>query len=357
MLNQARERQEAREQLLSPFATRSILSQGRARPEAAHPLRTSFQRDRDRIIHSNSFRRLKHKTQVFIAPTGDHYVTRLTHTLEVAQVARTIARALNLNEDLVEAIALGHDLGHTPFGHLGEEELDRLHPEGFQHAAQSVRVVERLEKNGLGLNLTQEVIEGIGAHSKPRGDLMSALNDQHVSLEAQVCRVSDAVAYLNHDIGDAIRASLLSEDELPPETRRVLGTRHSQRIDTMVSDIVRSSWHIAEGTPPEDGGQVAIVISPAVRDAANILRDFMFNRVYVPAGADELGAQCRDVMTVLYQHYSTHPDETPPEYHVRGDSPTRMAVDFVSGMTDHYASRLAEGISPGTTSMRLMGPV
>jgi dGTPase len=350
MLRNVRQRLELREDALSPLATKSRESRGRATPEEAHHLRTEFQRDRDRILHSNAFRRLKHKTQVFIAPTGDHYVTRLTHTLEVAQIGRTTARALNLNEDLVEAIAMGHDLGHTPFGHVGEEELNRLHPQGFDHASQSVRVVEHLEKNGQGLNLTWEVREGIGAHSKPRDDLMGALKEGAVTLEAQVCRISDAVAYLNHDIDDAVRAGVLSEDDLPPECKTVLGTRHSQRIDTMVSDIVESSWSIAQGQPPAVGERVLIAMSPKVHAAANILREFMFRQVYLPAGEGELGQQARAAIGLLYRHFCSHPEEIPPEYHIGHEPAPRMAVDYVSGMTDHFALRLAEQIQPGTAS-------
>ena len=351
MLAEVRLRLEQREESLSPFAARSARSRGRATPEDPSPLRTEFQRDRDRIIHSNGFRRLKHKTQVFIAPTGDHFVTRLTHTLEVTQIARTIARALNLNEDLAEAIGLGHDLGHTPFGHLGEEELDRLHPEGFHHSAQSLRMVEYLGRNGRGLNLTWEVREGIESHSKPREDLMGALKGDDVSLEAQICRVSDAVAYLNHDIGDAIRAGVISEDDLPRDCKEVLGTRHSQRIDTMVSDIVRSSWSIADGKRPSDGGKPAIAMSPPVHEAANELREFMFRRVYLPASDGELGSQAREVIRLLYGHFCAHPGEIPAEYHIRQDSVERMALDYVSSMTDHFALRIAEGIRPGIASL------
>jgi len=205
-------------------------------------VRTEFQRDRDRIIHCKSFRRLKHKTQVFIAPPGDHYVTRLTHTLEVAQIARTIARALNLNEDLTEAIALGHDLGHTPFGHAGEEALARLLPRGFRHNEQSLRVVDLLEKDGEGLNLTWEVREGILKHSKVREDILAEGWGTASTLEGQICKVADSVAYINHDIGDAIRAGLTTEDDLPREAVAILGVRHSQRINTLVCDIIDSSW-------------------------------------------------------------------------------------------------------------------
>ena len=351
MLSEVRLRLERREEDLSPFATRSANSRGRVTPEEPSPLRTEFQRDRDRIIHSNGFRRLKHKTQVFIAPTGDHYVTRLTHTLEVTQIARTIARALNLNEDLAEAIGLGHDLGHTPFGHLGEEELNNLYPEGFHHAAQSLRMVEHLGRNGQGLNLTWEVREGIESHSKPREDLMGALKGDEVSLEAQVCRISDAVAYLNHDIGDAIRAGVISEDDLPQDCKEILGTRHSQRVDTMVSDIVRSSWDIAEGKPPTNGERPTIAMSPGVHQAANELREFMFRRVYLPASDGELGSQAREVIRLLYGHFCAHPEEIPAEYHIRRDPVERMAVDYVSSMTDHFALRIAEGIRPGVASL------
>ena len=243
-----RERLERLEEALSPYASRSNASRGRERPESPSPLRTEFQRDRDRIIHTKAFRRLKHKTQVFIAPAGDHYVTRLTHTLEVAQIARTIARALNLNEDLVEAMALGHDLGHTPFGHVGEETLDQLSESGFTHSAQSLRIVELLEKDGEGLNLTWEVRQGILCHSKPRGDFLAAETDEQLTLEGQVLRLADSVAYLNHDIADAFRAGILKAADLPEEVDRVLGDSHSQRINALVSDTVYASWpHRAMG--------------------------------------------------------------------------------------------------------------
>ena len=208
---------EAREEALSPCAVKSRDSKGRARPEPPDPVRTAFQRDRDRIIHCKSFRRLKHKTQVFIAPLGDHYVTRLTHTLEVAQIARTIARALNLNEDLTEAIALGHDLGHTPFGHTGEDVLNELYPEGFAHNAQSLRIVDLLEKDGRGLNLTWEVRDGIARHSKSSVGVLGEHWGEVATLEGEAVKISDLVAYVNHDIGDAIRANVLDEDELPRE--------------------------------------------------------------------------------------------------------------------------------------------
>jgi len=276
---------EEREESLSLHAVKSRLSRGRERPEPLDAVRTAFQRDRDRIIHSKSFRRLKHKTQVFIAPLGDHYVTRLTHTLEVSQIARTISRALNLNEDLTEAIALGHDLGHTPFGHVGEDILDELYHGGFRHNEQSLRVVDLLEKDGHGLNLTWEVRDGIVNHSKSGvavlGDDWGEVN----TLEGEVVKISDMVAYINHDIGDAIRAEILTERDLPLEAVRVLGLSHSQRINTLVSDIIQSSWDVR--TCDIIIERPAIKMSPQVLAAADILRDFLFERVYNPRSAGE----------------------------------------------------------------------
>src|SRR3990170_7114117 len=247
-LNVVRQRLEERELLLSPFAAKSYESRGRAVPEEPSPVRTEFQRDRDRIIHCKAFRRLKHKTQVFIAPVGDHFVTRLTHTLEVAQIARTIARGLNLNEDLAEATALAHDIGHPPFGHTGEQALAELVTEGFRHAEQSLRVVEKLER----LNLTWEVRDGILNSSKVREDILAEGYGTPATLEGQIVKLSDAVAYINHDIGDAIRAGLIGEDELPREVTETLGRSHSQRINTLVTDIVERSW-AASGEGAEAG--------------------------------------------------------------------------------------------------------
>ena len=346
MLN-VRRRLEAREEHLSPFATRSAHSRGRERAEAPSDLRTAFQRDRDRIIHTNAFRRLKHKTQVFIAPPGDHYVTRLTHTLEVTQIARTIARALNLNEDLVEAMALGHDLGHTPFGHTGEDVLDRLYSGGFRHNQQSLRVVEVLEKNGQGLNLTWEVRRGIVSHSKPRGDFLDMQDADSLTLEAQVCRISDAVAYLNHDIGDAIRAGVLAEEELPAEARELLGTRHSRRIDHMVRDIAQESWPCTGDCADPAGPPPLIGMSAPVAAVVTRLREFMFQRVYLPAGDSPEGDRARAIVEFLYDYYTRQPQAIPPEYGCRDEDPERMAVDYISGMTDNYAVQMAEALKPG----------
>ncbi|HLF03753.1 MAG TPA: deoxyguanosinetriphosphate triphosphohydrolase family protein [Dehalococcoidia bacterium] len=373
-----RQRLEEREEQLSPHAVRSRLSQGREVPEPPCPLRTEFQRDRDRIIHTKAFRRLKHKTQVFIAPVGDHYVTRLTHTLEVAQIGRTIARALNLNEDLVEAMCLGHDLGHTPFGHVGEETLDHLAPEGFAHARQSLRIVDRLEKDGQGLNLTWEVRQGIVSHSKPQGDFLSPRSThglaagpveavpgilaggktsppgqgnprgEAISLEAQICRVADAVAYLNHDIADALRAGILQSSDLPDPVNRALGTTHSQRINALVTDIVQASWPASgEAGGPGLGEAPVITMSDPVREAMNLLREFMFQQVYLPLGRSQESATAQEVVTLLYHHLLDGPEQIPTVYFCHGESPQQAAVDYLAGMTDHYAIRLAERLRPG----------
>ena len=338
-----RHRLEEREESLSPYAARSRQSRGRETLEEPSPLRTEFQRDRDRIIHSKSFRRLKHKTQVFIAPAGDHYVTRLTHTLEVSQIARTIARALNLNEDLTEAIALGHDIGHTPFGHIGEDEISRIHPDGFRHAEQSLRLVEQLEKDGEGLNLTWEVRQGIVSHSKPRGDFLDRDLVDGLSLEGQICRIADAVAYLNHDLADAFRAGILCDGDLPHEVVRLLGGRHSERINTMVSDIVASSWAATGEDGVDSTRRPSIDMSPATREAVNILREFMFERVYVPEDEGEAGRAARRMVRLLYRYYDDNRESIPLEHR----SEERSVVDHIAGMTDLYAMCVAESVEPG----------
>ncbi len=345
-----RRRLEEREKSLSPYAARSAESRGREEDEEPSPLRTQFQRDRDRILHTKAFRRLKHKTQVFVAPLGDHYVTRLTHTLEVTQIARTIARALNLNEDLTEAIGLGHDLGHTPFGHIGELELDRLYPKGFRHNQQSLRVVKHLEGDGKGLNLTWEVRHGIVSHSKPRGDFIGTLggpNQEGLTLEAQVCRLSDAVAYINHDLGDAFRAGILREEELPHDAVKVLGQRHPERINTLVSDIIESSWAASGEVPSPPERVPTISMTPKVRRSVYILREFLFQQVYLPAGQGEEGKVARRVIQLLYDHYCQHPEEISPEYGLRSEPRERVVVDYIAGMTDRFALRMAEKVRPG----------
>ncbi|MCH8801707.1 MAG: deoxyguanosinetriphosphate triphosphohydrolase [Chloroflexi bacterium] len=346
---QVRQRLEALEENLSPYASRSSRSLGRERSETPSPLRTEYQRDRDRIIHTNAFRRLKHKTQVFLAPSGDHYVTRLTHTLEVAQVGRTIARALNLNEDLVEAMSYGHDLGHTPFGHLGEETLDQVYSEGFTHSAQSLRIVERLAREGEGLNLTWEVRQGIVSHSKPRGDFLDIELDESLTLEAQVLRLADSVAYLNHDIADAIRAGMLKVEDLPERANRVLGTTHSQRINSLVTGIVQASWP-ASGLADEPPDEKPVIgMDPEAREAMVELREYMFRNLYLPLGKTRQSEVGREVVKLLYHYFVENAEEIPPPYFNPGVEPDRAAVDYVAGMTDHYAIRQAEKLQPGIT--------
>jgi dGTPase len=344
-LSVVRRRLEERENTLSPHAARSYESRGREVPEEPSPLRTEFQRDRDRILHSKAFRRLKHKTQVFIAPIGDHFVTRLTHTLEVAQIARTISRALNLNEDLAEAAALGHDLGHPPFGHAGEQALSELLPEGFRHAEQSLRVVEKLERTAggrAGLNLTWEVRDAIVNSSKVREDILAEGYGTPATLEGQIVKLSDAVAYINHDIGDAIRAGLISEDELPEEVTRTLGRGHSQRIDTLVSDIVTCSWSATgEGA---DEGPPTIGMSENVLAAANVLREFMFQRVYLWEGRREEAERAKQVVRFLYDYYIAAPDEIDSDFVIAADPPWRRVADYVAGMTDGFALARAESL-------------
>ena len=332
---------EGREESLSPHAAKSKLSQGRLRPEEPCPIRAAFQRDRDRIIHCKAFRRLKHKTQVFIAPLGDHYVTRLTHTLEVSQIARTIARALNLNEDLTEAIALGHDLGHTPFGHIGEDVLDELYHRGFRHNEQSLRVVDFLEKDGRGLNISWEVRDGILNHSKTRVGIQGKALGQPNTLEGETCKIADAIAYINHDIGDAIRAGIITEGDLPLSAITVLGNSHSQRINTMVSDIIDHSW-AASGYDTIASDKPTISMSPRVLAAADTLRDFLFEQVYNLRSSQEETEKAREVIRSLYKYFQEHQDELPAEYRLYGDDTERQVIDYIAGMTDQYALRLAE---------------
>ena len=319
-----RERTEQLErEVLSPRAVLAAETKGRDRDEPQDPIRTVFQRDRDRILHAKAFRRLKHKTQVFMAPEGDHYRVRLTHTLDVSQIARTCARALRLNEDLTEAIALGHDLGHTPFGHLGEQALTPFLGRPFRHNEQSLRIVEHLENDGAGLNLTWEVRDGIVHH--PWSTPMPA------TLEAQLVRFADRIAYINHDIDDAVRAGVLDPTELPAAAVAVLGPTHSDRIDTLVSDVVGQS---------EDRDEIAL--SPPVFGALDALRDFMFSEVYLRESARGDHERATRLIRDLFSHFLEHPDEMPPEYHeAPGDLPTRVA-DFISGMTDRYAIRTYE---------------
>ncbi len=334
-----RELAEEREESLSAVAARSVMSNGRLRPEEPCPIRTAFQRDRDRIIHCKAFRRLKHKTQVFIAPQDDHYVTRLTHTLEVSQIARTLARALNLNEDLTEAIALGHDLGHTPFGHIGEEVLNELYSGGFRHNEQSLRVVDVLENDGKGLNLTFEVRDGILNHSKSTAGVLDAWPEVG-TIEGEVVRIADIVAYVNHDLDDAMRAGVITQADLPQAAASTLGDSRSARINTMVSDIIVCSWGVRAG---KKGKPLAITMSRGVTDATEQLREFLFDRVYNVQSAQKEARKARRALRSLYRHLSSSTGGDGPYF--SGEDRERRTVDYIAGMTDQYALRLAGRLS------------
>lgn len=304
---------------LSQYAFKTADTRGREVYEEPCPTRTEFQRDRDRIIHSQSFRRLMNKTQVFLAPAGDHYRTRLTHTLEVTQIARIIARALRLNEDLTEAAALGHDLGHTPFGHAGETMMQKCFSPDFTHYKQSIRVVEKLEKNGRGLNLTYEVKDGILNHT---GKNMAS------TLEGVIIKYADRIAYINHDIDDACRAGILSEEDIPRELREVLGTEHSERINTMVTAIIKASENTNE-----------IKMIPEVGEATDKLRAFLFENVYLNPVAKGEENKAMELLASLYDYFVKHPDKMPRMYieNLETESVERCVCDYISGMTDRYA--------------------
>lgn len=317
-----REEQEKREhEIFSPYASFSDESRGRDRDEEACPMRTIYQRDRDRILHCKSFRRLKHKTQVFLAPEGDHYRTRLTHTLEVAQIARSIARALKLNEDLTEAIALGHDLGHTPFGHAGERTLNEICPLGFSHYRQSIRVVELLEKDGEGLNLTWEVRDGIMNHRT---------SGKPATLEGKIVRLSDKIAYINHDIDDAIRAKIFNEHDIPECYTNILGNTTKSRLNTMISDIIINS-----------SGLDDIVMSEQVRTAMTELRKFMFGSLYMNPTAKSEEEKAYKLITELYNYYMKNLSELPSNYKMfieeKKEAPERVVCDYIAGMSDQYS--------------------
>jgi dGTPase len=318
--------EEIEKQILSPFAALSSESKGRIKEEENCSVRTCFQRDRDRIIHSKSFRRLKYKTQVLLLPEGDHYRTRLTHTLEVSQIARTISRALSLNEDLTEAIALGHDLGHTPFGHMGEKVLDSLAKEhgmcGFHHAAQSLRVVDILEKDGSGLNLTWEVRMGIIQHSKGQVDVHSGFDLTNPStLEAWVVRISDSIAYLNHDLDDALRAQIVSISDLPQDVIREMGNTHAKRINSLIMNIIENSVDCRPS------------FSPSMLSSIETLRGFLYSSVYSQANAQIEDSRVEHVLTSLFKYRIEKCRENPQE-----------AVDFISGMTDRFALQLFKDV-------------
>jgi len=337
-----RQRIEESENSLSPHASKSRLSRGRLKWEEPCPIRTDFQRDRDRIIYSNAFRRLKHKTQVFITPLGDHYVTRLTHTLEVSQIARTISRALNLNDDLTEAIALGHDLGHTPFGHVGEQVLNELFPDGFKHNEQSLRVVDLLEKDGQGLNLTWEVRDGILNHSKSGIEILGEGWTDVSTIEGQVVKMADTVAYVNHDIADAIRAGVIDENELPASAVKLLGNTSRQRINTLVCDIVSYSLTSIENPNLK---KPTIGMNAKTLEVTNNLREFLFNKVYNPSLASKDSSKARRAIHLLYSYFLKHEDKLPKEYALRHDTVERKVTDYIAGMTDQYALRMAKEIA------------
>jgi dGTPase len=331
-----REQMERREhEILAPEAARSGESKGRVRAEAEDPIRPAFQRDRDRIIHSKAFRRLKHKTQVFFAPTGDHYRTRLTHTLEVSQIARSIAKVLRLNEELTEAIALGHDLGHTPFGHAGERVLNELIPGGFNHYEQSLRIVDVLEHDGAGLNLTWEVRDGIARHSKGKSGMPVGADPAHraSTIEGQVARVADIIAYVNHDIDDAVRAGILREEDLPTERVTVLGRSSSERIGRMVTDVVHQTL---------DGGMTEIRMSEPMLDATVGLRSFLFESVYENEVATAEFKKAGGILGGLWEKVKEHPDPYLDPRTMEKEGIDVAAKDFVAGMTDRYAVNLYE---------------
>lgn len=312
---------------LSPYAALSVNSKGRLKPEEECDIRPVFQRDRDRIIHCKAFRRLKDKTQVFLTPEGDHYRTRLTHTLEVSQTARTIAKSLRLNEELVEAIALGHDLGHTPFGHAGERALNRVCPFGFVHSEQSVRTVDRLEKGGSGLNLTYEVRDGILNHQ--------TIGKPH-TLEGKVVRFSDKIAYIHHDMDDAVRAGILTEADVPQEIREVLGSSTTERLDHFIHDIVTNSMDKND-----------IVMSDTVADAMKKIRQFMFEQVYKNPEAKAEEGKAEMLMETLYQHYLKNIDDLPEEFLnliSEGEPREKVVCDYVGAMSDRFAIAVYEEI-------------
>ena len=333
MIREQLEEEERR--TLSPFASRSADSRGREREEAECDIRTAYMRDRDRIVHCKSFRRLKDKTQVFLSPQGDHYRTRLMHTLEVSQTARTAAKCLLLNEDLVEAIALGHDLGHTPFGHAGERALNEVCPSGFRHNEQSVRVVEVLEKGGEGLNLTWEVRDGILNHGTK--------NMPH-TLEGQVVRLCDKISYIHHDMDDAERAGILREEDIPLRLRRLLGFSTRERLNTFIHDIVEHSV-----------GRDRISMSPEIGGAMQELRAFMFDNLYTNPAAKSEEKKAREMLLALYSWYREHPESLPAEYaeliRERGETADRVICDYISWMTDQYSiSRFKEIFVPKSWS-------
>jgi dGTPase len=330
---------------LSPLAAKAAEAT-RPHPEPESPMRTAFQRDRDRIIHSKSFRRLKHKTQVFIGPIGDHYRTRLTHTLEMSQIARTIARALRMNEDLTEAVALAHDLGHTPFGHAGEDALRQIYDPGFKHNHQSLRIVDYLAKDGQGLNLTNDVREAL-VTSTPVEEDLSSEGRGYGSIESKIVKLADTIAYINHDTDDAMRAHLITPADLPPEVEKVLGDTNAKRINTLVTDIIEQNWWVAYPdetqsspfTPDLDRCSVELVVNPHIQDAADKLKRFLYERVYVGSEAKAEVGKVDHLIQTLFDYFCNHVEELPAELqrNERNEPVERLVVDYIAGMTDRFA--------------------
>ncbi len=329
-----RQREALEDALVGPRGVKAADSLGRERPEEECGVRTCFQRDADRIIHSKAFRRLKHKTQVFLQPEGDHYRTRLTHTLEVTRLARTVGRALQLNEDLCEAIGLGHDLGHTPFGHAGERALNAIYAEGFRHYEQSLRVVDRIEKDGRGLNLCRETRLGILAHTY-------GLPEE--SEEAAAVRLCDHIAYLNHDLDDALRAGIVTEADVPKAIRERCGERHSQRINAFMEDLIRN------------GLEGRLELSPDMREMWDVFHEFMYDRVYRNPVAKGEESKVEGILRGIWEHYAAHPETLPSDYRrlAERDGLERAVTDYVSGMTDDYAIyQFGEIFIPAAWSVR-----
>ncbi|MEO8285558.1 MAG: deoxyguanosinetriphosphate triphosphohydrolase [Chloroflexota bacterium] len=344
--NKIRERLEAEEYVrLSPLAVKAA-GATRPLPEEESPLRTAFQRDRDRIIHSKSFRRLKHKTQVFIGPIGDHYRTRLTHTLEMSQIARTIARALRMNEDLTEVVALAHDLGHTPFGHAGEDALRDIYDPTFKHNYQSLRIVDYLARDGQGLNLSNDVREALVA-STPVEEGLSSEGMGYGSIESKIVKLADTIAYINHDTDDAIRAKIITQADLPPVVNRVLGESNSARINTLVTDIIVQNWAVAypgDDLVARDHCTVELTVSKEIEEAANILKHFLYERVYTGSEAKAEVGKIDHLIQTLFNYFLHHIDELPPEMRAnpRDEPKERLVVDYISGMTDRFANATFE---------------
>jgi len=336
------------ESFLSKYAIKQIDSKRKNKEcEEKKSYRSAYQIDRDRIIHTNSFRRLKHKSQVFVAPKGDHYTTRLTHVIEVSQIGRTIARALNLNEDMVEAASLGHDLGHTPFGHIGESALNDLLQSGFHHSKHSVRIIEVLEKDGVGLNLTLDVIEAIRMHSKPQGNFLTRESVMGMSLEAQVVRISDALAYLSHDIEDAFRSDFLSIKKIPNNIAEFINLPLSKRINILVSDLVKNSW---DCTGFDHTTRIPIIkMSNDISNLVTELRNYMFENFYLPVSNSEQGKTAYRIVRLLFDFYLDNEKFIPKTYYKAGQNIERAVTDYICGMTDNFAIEEARKISPEIT--------